>query len=104
MEAGPCDSAQASTDYLEIRDRWFILRMCTVHLTTKFLSSREMVKPWEYCAMNSVGRRVEMRCFKVVDGGTGFIIMVRGEDGPCRRSPVPGNSRCLSGFIIDLPG
>ena len=81
MEVGPCDSAQASTDYLEIRDRWFILRMCTVHLTTKFLSSRKMLKQWEYCAMNSVGRRVEMSCFKVVQGVTGFIIMVLGEDG-----------------------
>ena len=92
MEAGPCYSAQASTDYLEIRDRWFILRMCTVHLTTKFLSSREIVKPWEYCAMNSVGRKVEMRCFKVVQGVTGFIIMVLGEDGTGSLIPEPEKS------------
>ena len=92
MEAGPCDSAQASTDYLEIRDRWFILRMCTVHLITKFLSSGEMVKPWEYCAMNSVGQNVEMRCFKVVQGDTGFIIMVLGEDGTGSLIPEPEKS------------
>ena len=92
MEAGPCDSAQASTDYLEIRDRWFNLRMCKVHLTTKFLSSTEMVKPWEYCAMNSVGRRVVMRCFKVVQGVTGFIIMVLGEDGTGSLIPEPEKS------------
>ena len=79
-------------DYLEIRDRWFILRMYKVHLTTKFLSSREMVKPWAYCAMNSVGRRVEMRCFKVVQGVTGFIIMVLGEDGTGSLIPEPEKS------------
>ena len=79
MVANPCDSAQASTDYLEIRDSWIIL-------------SQKNVKPWEYCAMNSVGRRVEMRCFKVVQGVTGFIIMVLGEDGTGSLIPEPEKS------------
>ena len=40
-----------------------------------------MLKPWEYCVMNSVGQRVEMRRFKVALGVTGFITMVLGEVG-----------------------
>ena len=51
-----------------------------------------MLKPWEYCAMNSVGQRVEMRCFKVVQGVTGFIIMVLGEDGTGSLIPEPEKS------------
>ena len=39
--------------------------------------------------MNSVGRKVEMRCFKVVKGVTGFIIMVLGEVGIGNLIPEP---------------
>ena len=51
-----------------------------------------MLQPWEYCAMNSVGRRVEMRRFKVALGATGFIIMVLGEVGIGSLIPEPEKS------------
>ena len=51
-----------------------------------------MLQPWEYCAMNSVGRRVEMRHFKVALGATGFIIMVLGGVGTGSLIPEPEKS------------